>query len=176
MNTGIRALLIDIFYKMATQNLKLTFVARDWFFWLSAKSFIRLIIFSRISLPFKMMYSTPLSVEVITEIKLSKEWVSAGLTISSISAKNWFLTLVSNRKMSFLISSYTRFFLSSGDIYRALTLRDRSTSTMPLTLPSTLALMSLFLCSVITVSLKSLLLSHRPSLLRIWSYFSNWIL
>ena len=43
------------------------------------------------------------------------------------------LSVASILKTSFLINSYTRFFLNSGAIYNALTLSDNKTSIIPST-------------------------------------------
>lgn len=140
------------------------------------KSFIILIKVTNIFFPFVIKYSTPLSVLAITLMKLRMACCRPGCLMFRRSIRNWSLTLLQSMKTSFLTSSYIKFFLSSGDIYKAFTLRDNKTSTMPLTLPWVFAYISLFLCSVITASLNSLVRSALPSDESIWSYLSNWIL
>ena len=153
--------LILTFWRIAMQNLWLTEpscwlcrISMTW--WIAAG-------------PFITMYSTPFSVETITLKSDSKEWHTAyeNFAHSINSNRKSFLALVVNKKTSFLISSYTRFFLNSGDIYSALTLSESSTSMIPLMLLSTLACISFCLCSDITASENSSDRSHRPSLARI---------
>ena len=78
MKIGIKELLIDIFWRIATQNLKFTFIAMEEVFWELARSFINWMILTRISLPFMIKYSTPFSVLTITLTKLKSECCKAG--------------------------------------------------------------------------------------------------
>jgi len=165
MKIGESWLLIDIFCMIAMQNrvhteLAVAFCVVGLCLF---KSFMILIKVTRIFFPFVIKYSTPLSVLAITLMKLKMACYRPGCLIFRRSMRNWSLTLLYSMKTSFLTSSYIRFFLSSGDICNAFTLRDNKTSTIPLTLPCVFAWISLFLCSVITASLNSLVLSALPS-------------
>ena len=118
-------------------------------------------------------YSTPFSVEEITDIKdviaCFKElfWIFITfviiLKVFSVSILN----------MSLRINSYTKFFLSSGAICNAFTLNDNKTSTKLSILLSLRCFKNFCLCSYITVSPKSSLPSSLPSFITILWYLPN---
>lgn len=160
---------------MATQNLRQTEFAIGLVViaCYDTRFFIKLIRLTTISFPFVIMYSTPFNVETITLIKARIACYKDGCSTSMISLRNEFLLFVLNRKMSLRISSYTKFFLSSGEIYSAFTLKLSKTSTRPLMSPWDFAWINFFLCSCITVSENKADLSQSPSEIRTWSYLSS---
>lgn len=137
MKIGESCDFIDIFCIIAIQNRVLTEFATGLVVWARCllSSFIVLMSVIRIFLPLVIRYSTPLSVLAITLMRLRMACCIAGWLMLSKSIKKLSLTLLCNKKTSFLTSSYIKFFRSSGEIYKALTRSDNSTSTTPLTLP-----------------------------------------
>ncbi len=127
----------------------------------------------KINWSFVKMYSTPFNVLTTIETSDKIAWRNGAFWYDSSSSRNWFLLGDFIRKMSFLIISYTRFLRSSGAIWSALTLKDKSTSIIPRESPVFLAYISFTLCSCMTLSLKSSERSHRPSVLSIWLYFES---
>ncbi len=121
-------------------------------------------------------YSTPRRVEEITLIKDVTACYKEEFFIQRIFHNILKLLSDSIQKMSFLINSYTKFFLNSGAIYKALTLKDKNTSTRLSTLFSFKLLRNFFLCSYITDSANKSFPSNLPSFMTTLWYFPNWIL
>ena len=74
----------------------------------------------------KVKYSTPRKVEETTEINDAIACFNELLLISSIPSTKSNLSVASILKTSFLISSYTKFFLNSGAICKAFTLDSKA--------------------------------------------------
>ena len=106
-------------------------------------------------------------------IKLNSACRRFAFWIERSSIKNLFLLRVLSKNMSFLMISYTRFFLNQGTICKAFTRKDKRTSIIRRVSPSSLALANLVLCSSITFSLNNSLRSQRPSLVRILLYLPS---
>ncbi len=76
-------------------------------------------------------YSTPLKVLLTTEISEVIACFNELLVILNIPSTKLKLLFSSIKNISFLINSYTKFFLNSGAIYNAFTLNDNNTSIIP---------------------------------------------